>query len=195
MGALTMEIERLNKTIEQNQKEIQKNQKEVEKLTRKLEQQKEEKKTQKEYERDLKIAIENDCINCMKRDFEKEGYRNACINLQLAKTRQDILDHVPESEFERNYLDKNYERIFNKVKKIYENDMKAQEQMQQLILEKQLEEQQVQQEQMKKSPAYKILLGICITGLVLFTLMKWALILGIGACIIIFLVILGCSKK
>ncbi len=195
MGALTMEIERLNKTIEQNQKEIQKNQKEVEKLTRKLEQQKEEKKTQKEYERDLKIAIENDCINCMKRDFEKEGYRNACINLQLAKTRQDILDHVPESEFERNYLDKNYERIFNKVKKIYENDMKAQEQMQQLILEKQLEEQQVQQEQMKKSPAYKILLGICITGLVLFTLMKWDLILGIGACIIIFLVILGCSKK
>lgn len=62
MGALTMEIERLNKTIEQNQKE-------VEKLTKKLEQQK------------------------------------------------------SESEFEYNYLDKNYERIFNKVKKIYENDL------------------------------------------------------------------------
>lgn len=188
MGALTMEIEKVNRNLIDNQKK-------VEKLTKRLEQQKEEKKTQKEYERDLKIAVENDCINCMKRDFEKEGYKNACINLQLAKTRQDILDHVPESEFERNYLDKNYERIFNKVKKIYENDMKAQEQMQQLILKKQLEEQQVQQEQMKKSPAYKILLGIGVSGLVLFALIKWALVFGIGACIIIFLVILGCSKK
>ncbi len=188
MGALTMEIEKVNKTLINNQKEI-------ERLTEKLEQQKEEKKTQKEYERDLKIAVENDCINCMKRDFEKEGYKNACINLQLAKTRQDILDHVPESEFERNYLDKNYERIFNKVKKIYENDMKAQEQMQQLIIEKQLEEQQIQQDKIKNSIGYKILIGLLVAGATIFVLIKFFAIIGIALSIIIFLVILGCSKK
>ena len=121
---------------------------------------KEKIKNQKEYERDLKIAVENDCINCMKRDFEKEGYTNACINLQLATTRQDILEHVPENEFERNYLDKNYERIFNKVQKIYKNDEKAKVQLQQLIMERSIEEQQNQQEKVKKSPIYKIALGI-----------------------------------
>lgn len=188
MGALTMEIERLNKTIVDNQKE-------VERLTKKLEQQKEEKKTQKEYERDLKIAVENDCINCMKRDFEKEGYKLACINLQLAKTRQDILDNVPESEFERNYLDKNYERIFNKVKKIYENDMKAQEQKQQLIIEKQIEEQQKQEEETKNSIGYKILIGLLVAGTTIFVLIRFFAIFGIALAVIVFLVILGCSKS
>ena len=183
-----MEIERLNKTIANNQKELIKNQKEVERLTKKLEQAKEEKKTQKEYERDLKIAVENDCINCMKRDFEKEGYKNACINLQLATTRQNILDNVPESDFEYHYLDKNYERIFNKVKKIYENDMKAKEQMRQIVIEK-------QEEEIKKSIIYKILIGLLIVGATIFVLIKFFVIISIALAIIIFLVILGCSKK
>ena len=117
MGVLTMEIEKVNKTMADNQKE-------VEKLTKQLEKAKEEKKTQKEYERDLKIAVENDLISTMKGYFEREPFQNACINLSLASTRQEILDNVPESEFERNWIDKNYERIFNKVKKIYENDNK-----------------------------------------------------------------------
>lgn len=165
----------------------------MEGLTMELKQEKE--KTQKQYERDLKIAVENDCFNCMKRDFEEEGYKLACINLQLATTRQDILEHVPENELERNYLDKNYERIFNKVKKIYENDMKAQEQKQQLIIERQIAEQQRQEEEMKKSPIYKILLGLGITGLVIVFLLKWALILGIGACVFVFMLICACAKR
>ena len=118
MGALTMEVEKLNRTIANNQNKI-------EKLNKQLEKTREEKKTQKEYERDLKKAVEYDCIECMKDDFEREGYTNACINLQLVATRQAILKNVPKSEIERQYLDDNYEKIFNKVKKIYANNEKA----------------------------------------------------------------------
>ena len=151
MGVLTMEIEKMNKTIIENQKE-------VERLTKQSEKAKEEKKTQKEYERDLKIAVENDCINCMKRDFEKEGYTNACINLQLAKTRQDIIENVAESEIERQYLDNNYERIFNKIKRIYENDEKSKKRYLKLETQKQLEEIQKQEE--KKQEHNSIIIAI-----------------------------------
>ena len=151
MGVLTMEVEKMNKTIIENQKE-------VERLTKQLEKAKEEKKTQKEYERDLKIAVENDCINCMKRDFEKEGYTNACINLQLAKTRQDIIENVAESEIERQYLDNNYERIFNKIKRIYENDEKSKKRYLKLETQKQLEEIQKQEE--KKQEHNSIIIAI-----------------------------------
>ena len=151
MGVLTMEIEKMNKTIIENQKE-------VERLTKQLEKAKEEKKTQKEYERDLKIAVENDCINCMKRDFEKEGYTNACINLQLAKTRQDIIENVAESEIERQYLDNNYERIFNKIKRIYENDEKSKKRYLKLETQKQFEEIQKQEE--KKQEHNSIIIAI-----------------------------------
>lgn len=171
MGVLTMEMEKINKSMMDNQKE-------VEKLTKQLEKAKEEKKTQKEYQRDLKKAVEYDCINCMKDDFEKEGYINACINLQLATTRQAILENIPESEFERQYLDDNYERIFNKVKRIYANDEKAKQQIQQINLQKQLKE-----EQKKNSFANAV-------GLIL----KWILIIIFLPIVLLFIFISMCSK-
>ena len=180
MGVLTMEVEKMNKTIIENQKE-------VERLTRQLEKAKEEKKTQKEYERDLKKAVEHDCINCMKRDFEEEGFTRACINLQLARTRQTILENVPESEFERQYLDDNYERIFNKVKKIYANNEKAKIQMEQL-------KAQQEEEARKNTTAYKVLATLGVIGLIILLILKWAVILGIGACIFVFILICMCAK-
>ena len=180
MGALTMEVEKMNKTIIENQKE-------VEKLTKQLEKVKQEKKTQKEYERDLKKAVEHDCINCMKRDFEEEGFTRACINLQLARTRQAILENVPESEFERQYLDDNYERIFNKVKKIYANNEKAKIQMEQL-------KAQQEEEARKNTTAYKVLATLGVIGLIILLILKWAVILGIGACIFVFILICMCAK-
>lgn len=178
MGDLTMEVEKMNKSIIDNQKE-------VEKLTRQLEKAKEEKKTQKEYERDLKKAVEHDCMECMKRDFEKEGYTNACINLQLATTRQAILENVPESEIERQYLDDNYERIFNKVKKIYANNEKSKEQIQLLQNQKQLEEQQKQEEQDAKFEN-----GIKI----FFNILKWICIIIFAPIVLLFIFISMCSK-
>lgn len=180
MGVLTMEVEKMNKTIIENQKE-------VERLTRQLEKAKEEKKTQKEYERDLKKAVEHDCIECMKRDFEKEGFTNACINLQLITTRQAILENIPESEFERQYLDDNYEKIFNKVKKIYANNEKARIQAEQL-------EVQQEEEARKNTTAYKVLAILGVVGLIILLILKWALIFGVGACVFIFILICMCAK-
>ena len=178
MGVLTMEIEKMNKTIINNQKE-------VEKLARQLEIAKEEKKTQKEYERDLKKAVEHDCIECMKRDFEKEGFQNACINLQLVTTRQAILENVPESEIERQYLDDNYERIFNKVKKIYANNEKSKEQIQLLKNQQQLEEQQIQEQQDTKFEN-----GIKI----FFKILKWICIIIFAPIVFLFIFISMCAK-
>lgn len=180
MGVLTMEIEKVNKNIINNQKE-------VERLTKQLEKAKEEKKTQKEYERDLKKAVEHDCIECMRRDIEKEGFTNACINLQLITTRQAILENVPESEFERQYLDDNYERIFNKVKKIYANNEKARIQAEQL-------KAQQEEEARKNTMAYKVLATLGIIGLIILFILKWALIFGVGACVFVFILICMCAK-
>ena len=178
MGVLTMEIEKVNKNIVNNQKE-------VERLTKQLEKAKEEKKTQKEYERDLKKAVEHDCIECMRRDFEKEGFTNACINLQLVTTRQAILENVPESEIERQYLDDNYERIFNKVKKIYANNEKSKEQIQLLQNQKQIEEQQRQEEQDTKFEN-----GIKI----FFNILKWICIIIFAPIVFLFIFISMCAK-
>ena len=123
MGALTMELEKINRT----NNEILKNQKKVDELTEKLEQVKQEKRTQKEYERDLKIACENDLFSLLSTKFEQLGYEKAVISLQLVATRQEIIKIIATTEFEHMYLNKNYERIYNRVKRIYENDKKAKE--------------------------------------------------------------------
>ena len=167
MGVLTMEI---NKNDEQ-----------VKKITKQLEKEKE----RKEYERDLKIAVENDLITTMKGYFEREPFQHACINLQLASTRNEILDHVPESEFERNWVDKNYERIFNKVKKIYENDYKAKQQIQNMMLQKQLEEQQRQEEQDEKFER---------NVRIFFSIIKWILIIIFAPIALLFIFIYMCAK-
>ena len=178
MGALTMEVEKINKTIIENQKE-------VERLTKQLEQAKKEKKTQKEYERDLKIAVENDLISTMKGYFERETFQNACINLSLASTRQEILANVPESEFERNWVDKNYERVFTRVKKIYENDYKAKQEIQNIILQRQLEQQQIKEEKYTKfEKAVKSF----------FTILKWICIIIFAPIVLLFIFISMCAK-
>ena len=141
MGVLTMEIEKVNKTITDNQKE-------VERLQRKLEQAKEEKENKKQYERDLKIAVENDLKRCFYNCFDREGLEKGLINLSLKTTRDNIIQNVGENEIERNYIDNNYEKILNKVKKVYENDQKAKNS----ILAYQLQQQQIkEQEQEKKT--------------------------------------------
>ncbi len=178
MGALTMEVERLNRTIEDNQKE-------VEKLTKQLEKAKEEKENQKVYEKDLKKALEYDCIDCMKRDFEKEGFYNACINLQLATTRQAIIDNLGENEIEKRYLDNNYEKNFNKVKKIYANDEKAKQQIQQIEIQKQFEEKQRQEEQNAKFEN-----GVKI----FFNILKWVCIIIFAPIVLLFIFISMCAK-
>lgn len=179
MGVLTMELERMNKTIIDNQKE-------VEKLTKQLEKEKEKKRQLKEYEKDKMKAVDEDLRNTFKRSFEKEGFENAYINLRLRETRDEILKNVPETDEELHYIDRNYEKILNEVKKIYENNKKANEEILKIQFNKQEEinRQQYMQEQ-KKINIFNIIGKI----------LKWTCIVLFGGIYLIFKFINDLSKN
>ena len=178
MGVLTMELEKVNKTIANNQKE-------VERLQRQLERAKEEKENKKQYERDLKIAVENDLKNCFYNCFEREGLEKGSINLSLKVTRNEIIQNVGENEIERNYIDNNYEKVLNKVKKVYENDQKAKN----TILAYQLQQQQIkEQEQEKKNKKWITFFNI------IGNILKWSCVILFGGIYLIFKFISDLAK-
>lgn len=144
MGLIT-EVEELKNEYKQAQKDKAKAIKEAEKLAKKLEKEKEEKQQFKNYEKDLYKAIENDLKDTFQRCFERDGLNKGYINLCLKETRDEILNNVPESDIEYHYINDNYEKILEKVKKIYENDQKAK----QTLLQAELLEQQKKQQQEK----------------------------------------------
>ena len=144
------------------QKEAEQATKKAEKLAKKLEQAREEKQTKREYERDIIKAVENDCIRCMEKCFEREGHQKAFYHLQLLETRDDILNHIPESDFEYHYLKENYEKILNKVKKQYENDQKAKnyfltEQLKEVQRQKEIEKAEQQKKQETKNIFFNLI--------------------------------------
>ena len=158
------------------QKEAEQATKKAEQLAKKLEQAKEEKQQKREYERDITKAVEKDCIQCMRRCFEREGCQKASYHLQLVETRNDILQHIPESEKEFDFLDNNYERILNKVKKQYENDQKAKtyfltEQLKEVQKKKEVEEAGQQKKQETKNIFFNLIVFLAyafIFGLIPF---------------------------
>lgn len=87
---------------------------------------------QKQYEKDLLLAVENDLKSTFMHCFERDGVKNGYVLLTLKSTRDDIIQNVGENTFERNFIDNNYEKILTKVKKIYENDEKSKEYLEQL---------------------------------------------------------------
>ena len=180
---LIQEVQELSDNNKQLYSEYKKAQKEAEQVTKnaeqlakKLEQAKEEKQQKREYERDITKAVEKDCIQCMRRCFEREGCPKAFYHLQLAETRNDILQHIPESEKEFDFLDNNYERILNKVKKQYENDQKAKtyfltEQLKEVQKKKEVEEAGQQKKQETKNIFFNLIVFLAyafIFGLIPF---------------------------
>lgn len=144
------------------QKEAEQATKKAEQLAKKLEQAREEKQQKREYERDIIKAVERDCIQCMKRCFDREGYQKAFYHLQLVETRKEILQHIPESEIESEYLDNNYEKILTKVKKQYENDQKAKtyfltEQLKEVQKQKEIEKAEQQKKQETKNIFFNLI--------------------------------------
>lgn len=115
-----------------NLSEQEKLQKQVDKLQKQLEQEKEKKKNERQYEKDIYKAVEQDLMSTFCRTFEKEGMAKGFLNLSLKITRDEILAHVAESDIEWHWINNNYERILNRTKKIYENDRKAQEELEKL---------------------------------------------------------------
>ncbi len=189
MGALTMEFEKVNKTMAENQKE-------VERLQRKLEQAKEEKENQKQFERDLKIAIENDLKNCFYNCFENEGLEKGFINLSLKTTRDEIIQNVGENEIERNYIDNNYERVLNKVKKVYENDQKAKNIILAYQLQQQNEQQKLnaEQERIKQEKSDKRWATFETVCHIIGAILKWTCIILFGGIYLIFKFISDLAK-
>ena len=115
----------MNNEYVKAQQEQRKNQKEVEKLQKQIDNLKEEKQQEKEYKKDYFIAVRRDLQTVLKRCFDEEGATKAYIHLRLKKTREDVILHVGESSIERDWLEDNYEKELEKVRKIYENDEKA----------------------------------------------------------------------
>lgn len=129
---LIQEVQTLNDSNKQLQneyikarKEAEKATREAEKLAKKLEYARQEKENKKEYERDIKKAIEKDFIKDLQIYINKNNYKKAFIDLSTIETRTNIINKFAKNDFEFDYINENYERILNKVKKIYENDQNA----------------------------------------------------------------------
>ena len=86
------------------------------------------------------------------------------------------MQHIPESEKEFDFLDNNYERILNKVKKQYENDQKAKtyfltEQLKEVQKKKEVEEAGQQKKQETKNIFFNLIVFLAyafIFGLIPF---------------------------
>ena len=144
MGLLA-EVQTMNiRQALKEQEEKEKEQKRLEQI-KKIEEKKQQEKEQKQFEKDLTKAVEEDATKCFCKCFDRDGLELGYINLCLKSTREEILKNVPESIEERYFLDANYERLLNKVKKIYENDQKAKEKLLQIELQKQATQNQKKQ--------------------------------------------------
>lgn len=129
---LIQEVQTLNDSNKQLQneyikarKETEKATREAEKLAKKLEYARQEKEQKREYERDIKKAIEKDFIKDLQIYINKNNYKKSFIDLYTIETRTNIINKFAKNDFEFDYINENYERILNKVKKIYENDQNA----------------------------------------------------------------------
>lgn len=121
--------EQLKNEYIQAKKEAEQATQKAEQLAKKLELARQQKENQKEYERGLLKAVENDLITTFSRSFENEGLEDAYMHLRLKQTRDEILDHVPENDAEWHFVNDNYEKILEKVKKIYKNDFEAKKEL------------------------------------------------------------------
>lgn len=105
-----------------------------------------------------------------------KDYKSGYINLSLVTTRKEIIENVAESTIERDYIYNNYEKILNKVKKIYENDEKAKNAYLQMQMQEKINQYKEQQKKEQKKIIIQTLLinifkTICSPiGLILFFL-------------------------
>ena len=178
MGVLTMEMEKVNKTLEKNQKK-------VDELEKKLNRERKEKEKLKEYNKDIMKAVELDCYNYLKNEFDEQGYEKACINLQLTTIRNEIIKKVGTTTVEKQYLEQNYEKIFAKVKKIFENDKKAKNQIENIELQEKLKEEQIAEEKENRFIRICNAIGFII---------KWSLIILFAPIVLLFIFISICAK-
>lgn len=122
---------------------------------------------------------------CFCNSFEKYGTQTAILGLSLKSTRDDILAHISESRIEYDYLNENYEKILNKIRKIYINDEKAKMQLQQIEIQKQIEQEQIQRKKDEKFERTCNAIG---------SILKWTLIIIFAPIVLLFMFIAGLAK-
>lgn len=151
-------------------------------------------KEQKQYEKDLLIACYHDLKNSFDRVFERTNPRNEMeLNVLLAQfynieTRKEYTKTFGTTVIQQDYIDKIYDKTLNEVCNKWKNNLKY-------IELQQIKEEAKKQEEINKSKAFKIFMGLVFSGVIIWLLIKFALIVGIVLAVIIFLVILGCAMK
>lgn len=172
------------------EQEEQKRLKQIEKIERKKEQEKE----QKQYEKDLKLACYHDLKNSFDRVFEKANPQTELeINVLLSRfynidTRNEYIKTFGKTLIEQDYLDSIYDKTLNEVFTKWKNNLKY-------IEFNKIQEEAKKQEEINNSIGFKIFIGVIFTGVIIWLLIKFAVVIGIALAIIIFLVILGCAMK
>lgn len=142
----------------------------------------------KEYEKDLKIACENDLRQAMLNKFEHYGYEIAILKLQLLDTRNEIIKDIATSDSECSYLNKIYESTLTKVRKIYKNDLEAKEKLAELE----------PSEELTKADTIKSLLTflgilLLVLGCFILAVIHTAIVIGVVVTIIVIGVIISCA--
>ena len=169
----------MNEEYIKAKQEQEANKKEVEKLQQKLDNMENQKQQDKEYKKDYFIAVKKDLQNTFSNCFEREGLKVGYIHLRLKSTRDDIIKHVAENSDEIRWIDDNYEKELERIKKIYENDEKAKLE----ILKPKIEAEKAKQQQHEINMQYaetffKIFLVlspfILIIGLLIWGYFKFA---------------------
>lgn len=179
MGALTMEIEKVNK----NMLEIEKRQREIEQLTKKKELEKE----QKQYEKDLLIACKNDLTEFMNRIFEKSldenGVDKTTLDIILLKfydieTRNKCIAEYAKTSQEQYYLNQEYDKILHSVYKKWQNHVKY------------VETYQASKEALQRAKDEKFERTCNAIG----SILKWSLIIIFAPVVLLFMFIAGLAK-
>ena len=136
---LNDEYKKINIEYRQAQKDAEKATKKAEELAKKLEKAQMEKENKKEYERDIAKALEKELQAIFKNSFTSEQLQNSYINLRLYTEREKIINNIAMNEREFDFLQNNYERILQKVYKIFKNDFDAKKELQEIELKKSLQ--------------------------------------------------------
>jgi len=133
---LNEEYKRISMEYIQAQKDAEKATKKAEELAKKLEKAQSKKENKKEYVKDLAKALEKELQIIFKKSFTNEQLQKSYINLRLYAEREKIINNIAINEREFDYLQNNYERILQKVYKIFKNDIDAKQELKNINTQK-----------------------------------------------------------
>ena len=199
MGALTMEIEKLNNSFVSE-------------------------KNKKRQERQDKQILQEKLFNYFYNQFKikEEDFENKYIELNYIKERERILNLFSTSTLSFQYLNTIYNKTLKEVYQIFktnyafiaEQDKKLEEEKKeevqkvlnnlQIVLNQKIEQQKQEEhekileqiEEKKKKETIKNILSVVATiAILIFIILKSTLIFTIGAGVLIFLFICACAKE